>query len=127
MPDAPALRLIVVDDSDDDYQIFLRELARGGHAVATERVDTAADLRAAIARGECELVVTDWVIPGFGGAGAIAIAREAGLPCIVVSGTVDAEAAADALRAGALDFVSKDKPTMFAPAIERALPRRQKP
>ena len=118
---AAALRVIVVEDSDDDYRILLRELARGGREAVAERVDTAVELRAAIARGGSQLVVTDWIVPGFGGAAAIAIAREAGLPCIVVSGTVNEEAAVAALRAGALDFVSKDKPAMFAPAIDRAL------
>src|SRR5438552_11499182 len=68
-------------------------------------------------------MITDWLLPGFGGLAALEMAGERGidLPCIVISGTPNEEAAVDALRAGALDFLSKDKPLRFVPAVERAL------
>jgi len=63
------------------------------------------------------------MLPGFGGLQAIemAIARPDGMPCIVISGTPNEDEAMSAMRAGALDFLSKDRPMRFAPAIERAL------
>ena len=63
------------------------------------------------------------MLPGFGGLQAIemAIARSDGMPCIVISGTPNEDEAMSAMRAGALDFLSKDRPMRFAPAIERAL------
>ena len=69
------------------------------------------------------MMVTDWMIPGFGGLQALEMlaARDVDLPCIVISGTPNEEAAVLALRAGALDFLSKDRPLRFVPAIERAL------
>jgi PAS domain S-box-containing protein len=120
-PQPRPLRVLVVEDSDDDYQILLREMARRGFAPDALRVSTGAALQRALADAAWQLVVTDWVLPGFDGAAAIALARAAGVPCIVISGTPSEAAAVEALRAGALDFVSKDKPAMFVPAIERAL------
>jgi PAS domain S-box-containing protein len=63
------------------------------------------------------------MLPGFGGQQALEMlaARDVDLPCIVISGTPNEEAAVSALRAGALDFLSKDRPLRFVPAIERAL------
>ncbi|MGE5184163.1 MAG: response regulator [Acidobacteriota bacterium] len=116
------MRLLVVEDSDDDYEILLLELRRGGFELAPRRVGTAAELDGALAE-PWDLLITDWMLPGFGALQAIELvaARRLDLPCIVISGTPNEEAAVEALRAGALDFLSKDKPRRFVPAIERAL------
>ena len=119
---AHQLRLLVVEDSDDDYVILLRELHKAGWTPLAERVAAAAELEAALGR-PWDLVVTDWLLPGFGGLSALELvaARGLDLPCIVISGTPNEEAAVAALRAGALDFLDKNKPLRFVPAIERAL------
>ncbi|HSD89273.1 MAG TPA: PAS domain S-box protein, partial [Kofleriaceae bacterium] len=116
------MRLLVVEDSDDDYQILLLELKRAGYAAEAERVGSENELAAALER-PWDLLSTDWLLPGFGGLQALQMVKDRGLelPCIVISGTPSEEAAVDALRAGALDFLSKDKPLRFVPAIERAL------
>jgi PAS domain S-box-containing protein len=116
------LRLLVVEDSDDDYEILLREIRRGGYDVKSERVANGAQLSAALER-EWDLLSTDWLLPGFGGLQVLQMMKQraSDLPCIVISGTPSEEAAVEALRAGALDFLSKDKPLRFVPAIERAL------
>jgi PAS domain S-box-containing protein len=116
------LRLLVVEDSDDDFQILLRELTKAGYLPRAERVTSGSDLAAALGRS-WDLMVTDWLLPGFGGLQALDMlaARDVDLPCIVISGTPNEEAAVSALRAGALDFLSKDRPLRFVPAIERAL------
>ena len=116
------LRLLVVEDSDDDYQILLLELRRGGYAANALRVESAGELAAALEQS-WDLVCTDWLLPGFGGLQALEMLRHhpSHLPCIVISGTPNEEAAVEALRAGALDFLAKDKPLRFVPAIERAL------
>lgn len=117
-----ALRLLVVEDSDDDYQILLLELRRGGFEVTSECVFTSDALNAALAR-PWDVVTTDWLMPGFGGLQALAIlrGRHIDTPVVVISGTPNEEAAVEAMRAGALDFISKDKPSRFLFAIERAL------
>ncbi|HEY2735370.1 MAG TPA: response regulator, partial [Polyangiales bacterium] len=112
----------MVEDADDDYRILLREVRRAGYDVTSERVTNASELAKALQQ-PWDLLVTDWMLPGFGGLQAIqtAIARGDGMPCIVISGTPNEDEAMSAIRAGALDFLSKDRPMRFAPAIERAL------
>jgi PAS domain S-box-containing protein len=116
------VRLLVVEDSDDDFEILLRELRRGGIELTAERVTTAPDLAKALEQ-PFDLMTTDWLMPGFGGLQALQMVsdRSLDLPCIVISGTPSEEAAVDALRAGALDFLSKDKPLRFVPAVQRVL------
>jgi CheY-like chemotaxis protein/nitrogen-specific signal transduction histidine kinase len=119
---ARALRLLVVEDSEDDHEILIMEVRRGGYDVTSTCVRDAEELGRAL--GEpWDLMTTDWLMPGFGGRQALQILadRQLDLPCIVISGTPNEEAAVEALRAGALDFLSKDKPLRFVPAIERAL------
>jgi PAS domain S-box-containing protein len=116
------LRLLVVEDSDDDYEILLREIGRADYDVTSVRVASARQL-SGVLREPWDLMITDWLLPGFGGLQALQMVKQSALdvPCVVISGTPNEEAAVDALRAGALDFLSKDKPLRFVPAIERAL------
>jgi PAS domain S-box-containing protein len=114
------LRLLVVEDSDDDYRILLREVRRGGYTVESSRVQSSVELASALAT-PWDLMITDWMIPGFSGLQAVDEARAHDLSCIVISGTPNEDEAVAALRAGALDFLSKDRPTRFMPGIERAL------
>jgi signal transduction histidine kinase len=114
--------LLVAEDSEDDFEILLRELRKGGYVVSAERVKSTAELEAALAR-PWDLLISDWIMPGFGGLqvlDAIA-ARGLDLACIIISGTPGEEPAVQALRAGALDFLSKDKPRRIVPAVQRAL------
>ncbi|HEX7837248.1 MAG TPA: ATP-binding protein [Kofleriaceae bacterium] len=119
--DAP-LQLLVAEDSEDDFEILLRELRSGGYAVSAERVTSTAELEAALER-PWDLVISDWIMPGFGGLQVLeALAdSDVDLPCIIVSGTPGEEPAVEALRAGALDFLSKDRPRRIVPAVQRAL------
>ena len=117
---AKSLHLLVVEDSDDDYRILLREVRRGGYDVESRRAANATELAAALAES-WDLMITDWMIPGFGGLHAIEQGRAHDLSCIVISGTPNEADAVAAFHAGALDFLSKDWPKRFVPAIERAL------
>jgi signal transduction histidine kinase/CheY-like chemotaxis protein len=116
------LQLLVAEDSEDDFEILLRELRRGGYAVTAVRVKSTAELNAALDR-PWDLLISDWIMPGFGGLQVLEAiaARGLELACIIVSGTPGEEPAVDALRAGALDFLSKDKPRRIVPAVQRAL------
>ena len=122
MVEATALRLLVAEDSQDDFELLVHELQRSGCAVEALRVASAADLRRALEQ-PWDLVVSDWLMPGFGGRMVLDVlsARRLTTPCIVISGTIGEEPAVEALRAGAVDFLSKDKPRRFVPAIQRAL------
>jgi signal transduction histidine kinase len=119
--DAP-LQLLVAEDSEDDFEILLRELRKGGYAVTAERVKATAELDGALER-TWDLLISDWIMPGFGGLQVLEMVRSRGLDlaCIIVSGTPGEEPAVEALRAGALDFLSKDRPRRLVPAVQRAL------
>jgi signal transduction histidine kinase len=114
--------LLVAEDSEDDFEILLRELRKGGYVVSAERVKSTAELEAALGR-PWDLLISDWIMPGFGGLQVLEAiaARGVDLACIIVSGTPGEEPAVQALRAGALDFLSKDKPRRIVPAVQRAL------
>jgi hypothetical protein len=116
------MRVLIVDDNEDDAELLLRELRRGGLAPASRRVTTADELRAALDE-PWDVVISDWSMPGFDGLAAYRIVRERDpdLPFIIASGTVDEEIAVAALKAGVHDFVGKNKLTRLVPAIEREI------
>ena len=117
------MHVLMVDDSEDDAELVLRALRQAGHTVTAKRVDDAASMKASLLEERWDVVTCDWSMPAFGGAAALALFNSFGLeiPFIVVSGTVTEELAVRAMRAGARDWVVKDKLARLAPAIEREL------
>jgi signal transduction histidine kinase len=117
-----ALRVLLVEDSEDDAQMIVRELKRGGFAPTWQRVDDAAGLDAAL-HEPWDVILSDYSIPGFGAMQAFALLRARGLdvPFVLVTGTVGEEAAVEAMRAGVHDFVLKDRLARLTPAISREL------
>ena len=112
----------MAEDSEDDYELLLRELRKGGFAVTSERIANADGLAHALEQ-PWDLIVSDWTMPGFSGRAVLdtLAARKLDTPCIVVSGTPGEEPAVEAVRAGALDFLSKDRPRRLIPSVMRAL------
>src|SRR5438034_5502035 len=117
------LRILLIEDSEDDAQLLLRALRRGGYESVTDRVATAETVCAALERQSWDVVISDYVMPGFGGLEALQLFKQRGLdvPFIIVSGHIGEEVAVAALKAGANDYVMKDRLARLAPAIERAL------
>jgi signal transduction histidine kinase len=117
------LRVIFVEDSEDDCLLLARELSKGGFVLASQWVDSSAGLQNALDRGEWDLVVSDHTLPGFTGLEALRIVRErnAEIPFIFVSGTIDEGTAAAALRQGAQDYLIKGALQRFLPAVEREI------
>ena len=105
------LRLLVVEDSDNDYALVVREIGKCGYDVSAERVETAEAMTAALDRGGFDLVVSDFQMPAFSGPAALALLRERDLeiPFIIVSGTIGEEVAVESLKAGANDFLTKQR------------------
>lgn len=117
-----ALRILFVEDTEDDLFIVVRELQRGGIRPTWRRVDSAGELADALSTEAWDLVLCDYSLPGFDALSARAIvAAHADLPFIVVSGTVGEEVAVELMRGGAHDFVLKDRLARLVPAIEREL------
>jgi two-component system, cell cycle sensor histidine kinase and response regulator CckA len=121
--DADQIHLLVIEDSEDDADLLVRELERGGYRLQYRRVDTPEDLRAALADRDWDLVIADYTMPRFSGAEALSMVRGRSreVPFIFVSGTIGEEAAIAALKAGAQDYILKGKTGRLVPAIEREL------
>jgi two-component system NtrC family sensor kinase len=119
---ADPLRLLLVEDSDDDAELVLRELKRSGFDVSLRRVETAPGLEDALTT-EHDIVLCDYTMPHLDAPSALTIARRArpDLPFIVVSGTVGEETAVDVMRAGANDYLLKGNLTRLGPAVRREL------
>src|SRR5258708_13514513 len=100
------IRLLIVEDSEADAELLLRELTRGGYDPAFERVASAAAMTAALDRQTWDLVIADNSMPGFTGMEALALvrARSADVPFICVSGTTSEDQAVLSMRAGANDY-----------------------
>jgi len=118
-----SLRLLLIEDSEDDAQLLVHELKRAGYDVRYERVDTEETLTAALNRQTWDLAIGDYSMPQFSGMAALRIIQERGLdlPFISVSGTITEEMAVAAMRAGAKDYVTKGHLQRLIPAIEREL------
>jgi response regulator RpfG family c-di-GMP phosphodiesterase len=118
-----SLRILLIEDSDDDAQLMLRELRRLGYEVKPRRIETSEELRSALTAQEWDLVLCDYSLPHLNPPQALEIIKSAGLdlPFIIVSGTIGEESAISALKAGAHDFIIKGKYARLGPAIEREL------
>jgi PAS domain S-box-containing protein len=116
------LRVLLIEDSDDDAALLLRELHRAGYEPESRRVDTAPALEQAL-DASWDLILCDYRMPTLDALSAVTLVRgrQVDTPFIIVSGTVGEEHAVAALRSGAQDFVLKGKLTRLGPAIEREL------
>ena len=117
-----SLRLLVLEDSEDDFLLTVETLRAEGYEPVTLRVETREDLAAAL-DSEWDVILSDYTLPHFNGKDALAIvrARDADIPFIVVSGTVGEEIAAELMRAGANDYLLKSKLWRLSPVIDREL------
>src|ERR671912_2602438 len=117
------LRVLLVEDSEDDALLLLRELRRSGYEPDYERVDTAPGMEAALDTRDWELVISDHSMPTFSSSAALQLLQRKGLdlPFIIVSGNIGEEVAVAAMRAGAHDYIMKGNLARLGAAIEREL------
>jgi len=117
------LRVLMVEDSEDDAVLVSRELKRSGFGIDFERVDTPEDMWSALNHKNWDIVVADYSMPRFNGLAALALLQQSGLdlPFVIVSGTIGEEVAVAAMKAGAHDYVMKDKLARLGPAVRREL------
>lgn len=120
---ARTLRLLIIEDSEDDALLLARELGKGGLDPAFERVETPDGLAAALDAGTWDAVISDYNMPEFSGLDALRIVQAKGLdlPFILVSGVIGEEQAVEAMKAGAHDFILKGRFARLVPALEREL------
>jgi diguanylate cyclase (GGDEF)-like protein len=117
------LRLLLVEDSENDAALLVEHLRAGGYEPDFTRVDSAEALNAALEHREWDMVIADYTMPGFSGTAALSIVRSRGLevPFIFVSGTIGEEIAVEAMKNGADDYIIKDNLSRLIPAINREL------
>jgi PAS domain S-box-containing protein len=118
-----SLKLLLVEDSEEDAVLLLLRLRQGGYKVHCERVDTAPAMRAALRREPWDLVIADYVMPQFSGLAALELLKQQGadIPFIIVSGHIGEDTAVEAMKAGAHDYLMKDNLARLLPAVEREL------
>jgi two-component system, cell cycle sensor histidine kinase and response regulator CckA len=117
------LRILIVEDSEDDLLLLLRELRRGDYTLDYARVETAVEMQAALDRQAWDIVIADYTLPRFSAPAALELLQhqQRDLPFIIVSGTIGEDAAVAAMRAGAHDYLLKDNLTRLVPAVAREL------
>ncbi|MBW4541883.1 MAG: GAF domain-containing protein [Myxacorys chilensis ATA2-1-KO14] len=115
------LTVLMVEDSEDDALLVLRELRRGDFDLIWERVQTAETLRAALANRSWDVVISDYRLPECDAPEALEVVRQSqlDLPFIVVSGTIGETAAVAMMKAGAHDYLMKDNLTRLPEAVRR--------
>lgn len=117
------LRVLIVEDSEDDALCLIRELRRAQFDPFFELVAARSTMDAALRKQPWDLVLSDHALPGFSSLEALSLVKEIqpGIPFIVVSGVIGEENAVALMKAGASDFVMKGNVARLAPSIEREL------
>jgi PAS domain S-box-containing protein len=125
-PAAPAkvpLRALIVEDSEFDARMLLSVLRKGGYDPAHRRVQTAEEMRQALAAQPWDVILADYNMPEFSAPEALKVLQASGLdiPFLIVSGGIGEDIAVAAMKAGAHDYLMKGNLARLAPAVEREL------
>ncbi len=117
------VRVLIIDDSDDDALLIVTHLRRGGIELTYERAETTQTIAEALAARPPDIVICDYNLPGLSAQDALRLLHDSGLDAsfILVSGAVGEETAAAIMKAGAHDFILKDRLSRLVPAVEREL------
>ncbi len=115
------LRVLHIEDSELDGELVAAELVRAGYDLVYERVATAPEASKALERLKWDVVLCDHHLPALTAARALELVRSTGrdVPFLIVSGTITEDAAVETLKAGAHDFITKDRLARLGPSIER--------
>ena len=116
------LRVLLIEDSEDDAHLLERELRRGGYEPVCQRIETAAEMERMLP-SNWDLIISDYSLPHFDPLSALKILEQENLdiPFIVVSGSVDETTILNAMKAGAADYLMKDNLMRLGPAVDREL------
>ncbi len=118
------LRVLIIEDSEDDAELLVLELERGGYQIIHQRVDTKAAMENSLNNPKpWDIVLADYSMPHFSALAALDVLREQelDLPFIIISGKIGEETAVEAMKAGAHDYLIKGKLARLLPAVEREL------
>lgn len=118
-----AIRVLMIEQSEEDARLIIRELKKGGYKPVYERIKTIAAMKKAFKNNKWDILLCEYKMPNFTAPSAITSLKEANIdiPVIVVTGAVGEETAADCMRLGAKDYIMKGNLSRLCPAIEREL------
>jgi signal transduction histidine kinase len=118
-----SIRVLIIEDNDDDTILEIQELVNGGYEVIFERVDTKKALEEALTHKIWNCIISDYSMPQFSGLDALSELKKTGIdiPFILVSGAMGEETAVEAMKAGAHDYIMKNNLQRLVPAVEREL------
>ena len=117
------LRVLLIEDSEDDAILIINELREGGYDPTFERVETRETMESALGAQEWDIIIADYRLPTFSGIEALEMVCKGSTDCpfIIVSGQISEETAVKAMRAGAQDYILKNNLARLVPAVEREL------
>lgn len=117
------LRVLILEDSEDDALLLIRELKKGDYNPLFKRVQDREAMLQALSEREWDIIISDYVMPQFTGLAALKLMRGQGidLPFIIVSGNIGEDIAVEAMRAGAQDYIVKGSYGRLIPAVRREL------
>jgi signal transduction histidine kinase len=118
-----SLRVLIVEDFENDAILLLRQLKRDGYEPVSERVDTIEALATVLDNRSFDIILSDYMLPNLSALDTLRLLKKKKLdvPCIIVSGRINEETAVEAMRAGAKDYIMKDNLKRLGPAVEREL------
>ncbi len=121
--DSQQLRLLLLEDNAADAELIAALLAKAQPGYEFTRVETESEFRSTLKSEPIDLILADYSLPTFDGLSAIKIVQDVcpDVPCILVSGVLGEERAVEALKAGATDYIVKQRLELLAPAINRAI------
>src|SRR5260221_4882744 len=117
------LKLLILEDNAFDAELEVGKLQAAGYDCAWTQVETREEFEAHLERSDFDLILADYNLPSFDGLSALRLLRERGLdiPFVLISGTLGEERAIESVKAGATDYVMKERLERLAPAVTRAL------
>jgi len=120
-----AVSVLLVEDSPADAELVIGALRQADYEPRVETIQTAEEMEKALRQGGWDFILCDWILPDFSGLQALQMHQKSGArtPFIIVSGRLGEEATVEAMRAGADDYVLKDRLETLAPAMERVSAR----
>jgi len=117
------MHILVLEDNGADMELVKRELRKAGLGFTAQWAQDKGAFMAALGTSAPDLILADYSLPGFDGLTALTMARQrwADVPVVIVSGAIGEEVAIETLKAGATDYVLKQRLSRLGPVVRRAL------
>lgn len=121
------LRVLLVEDSESDADLIVRQLKKAEYSVHHERIENAQEMKKALEKQMWDIVISDYKLPRFNAAAALTLLQKAkiDIPFVIVSGSMEEELAVELMKAGAHDYLTKNKLVRLAQVVKRELAEAQ--